>query len=100
MEQNTQTIPNQIDSRSLPSDQIPDVIEIHLQGCCIQTVKLHAAHNPMMMCPECKQIVKCFRDEKTFRNYVKFCKSRHRKISIARHDDMQIVLYRTYSKIT
>lgn len=100
MEQNTPGFPNQIEGRSVPGDQIPDVVELNLQECCVHTVTLHAAHNPMMMCPECKQIIKCFRDEKTFRNYVKFCKSRHRKITIARHEDMHIVLYRTYSKFT
>ena len=99
MDNNTSP-PQVFEGRAASNEQIPDVVEIALQSCCADTVKLHSTHNPMMMCPECKQIVKCFRDENTFRNYVRFCKSRHRKISIARHDGMQIVMYRTFSKFT
>lgn len=98
MEQNPHNSLIHGENRALPNDQVPDVVEMDLQECCVQTIKHHAANNPMMMCPDCKQIVKCFRDEKTFRNYVKFCKSRHRKIAVTRFGEMQVVLYRTFSK--
>ena len=80
-------------------DQIPDVVEVALTNCCEETVRMHAAHNPMMVCPNCKQFIKCFTDDKSCRNYIKFCKSRHRKLSIARYGAMQIVMYRAFTQV-
>ncbi len=67
-----------------------------LLACCMNTIAVHSAHNPMMVCPECKQIVKCFDNERAFSNYVKFCESRHRKVFTARHEKFFVVVFRSY----
>ncbi len=65
-------------------------------GCCIETLKRHAACNPMMVCGECKQIIKCFTDERPYRNYLTFCRSRNRQIRIAREGSFYMVVFRSY----
>lgn len=67
-----------------------------LLACCAKTLAIHASHNPMMVCPECKQIVKCFNDDKAYRNYLRFCESRHRKVFTAKHHGMFVVVFRSY----
>lgn len=71
-----------------------DVIE--LNDCCKKTIRLHAANNPMMVCSECKQIIKYFEDQKAFRNYQRFCASRHRKILATEFESRLIVVFRSY----
>jgi hypothetical protein len=68
--------------------------------CCVTTIRQHAIHNPMMVCTECKQIIKCFLDEKAFRNYLKFCQSRHRKFTTGVVDDYQTIVYKPYQTTT
>ena len=46
-----------------------------LLPCCKHTIDQHAAFNAMMVCSECKQIIKCFSDEKAYTNYQRFCAS-------------------------
>jgi hypothetical protein len=70
--------------------------------CCEQTLETHAANNPMMVCGACKQIIKCFSDEKSYRNFLTFCKSRHRETQYFYYDPYYVVIYRAYqsSKVT
>jgi len=68
----------------------------HLLPCCERTINMHAANNPMMVCGECKQIIKCFSDEGAFKNYQKFCVSRHRKIFTTTYRGNIVVVYRAY----
>jgi hypothetical protein len=64
--------------------------------CCEQTLESHAANNPMMVCGTCKQILKCFSTEKSYRNFMTFCKSRHRKTQDFFYDPYYVVIYRAY----
>jgi hypothetical protein len=67
-----------------------------LQPCCRQTVRSHVTHNPMMVCADCKIMIKCFDDEKSFNNYVTFCRSRGRRIKTAADLGFYFVMYNTY----
>jgi hypothetical protein len=69
-----------------------------MSACCENTVQLHAKHNEMMVCNECKQIIKCFREEKPLRAYLKFCESRHRKISTSVFGVWKVVTFASYEK--
>ena len=78
-----------------PSDQ-----EAELRDCCVQTIDMHAKNNPMMVCGQCKQIIKCFDDEKAFRNYKKFCLSRHRKILATQYSPWWVIVFKSYDTFT
>jgi hypothetical protein len=67
-----------------------------LQACCRQTVRSHVAHNPMMVCPDCKIMIKCFADERSFNNYLTFCRSRGRRVKTASDVGFFFVMYNTY----
>jgi hypothetical protein len=67
-----------------------------LLDCCKKTIDMHAANNPMMVCPDCKQIIKCFDEERPFRNYQRFCASRHRKILATQLGDRFVVVFKSY----
>lgn len=67
-----------------------------LSACCKDTIDMHAANNPMMVCAECKQIIKYFDDERAFRNYCAFCVSRHRPIQAAKYKDIFVVVFRSH----
>jgi hypothetical protein len=88
---------NASDAKSICFDAIMD--EGTLQGlakCCRHTVRSHVAHNPMMVCPDCKLMIKCFADEKSFNNYVTFCKSRGRRIKTEIDRGFYFVMYNSY----
>ena len=70
-----------------------------LPACCLATMRLHAAHNPMMMCPECKQVIKTFGDERAYRNYLTFCKTGHRKVFTTRVDGKFVITYKAYDMV-
>lgn len=67
-----------------------------LLDCCKKTIKMHAANNPMMVCPDCKQIIKCFDEDRPFKNYQRFCASRHRKILATEFDGRYVVVFKSY----
>ena len=67
-----------------------------VQACCRQTVRRHVAHNPMMVCPDCKIMIKCFSDERSFNNYLTFCRSRGRRVKTASDVGFFFVMYNTY----
>lgn len=67
-----------------------------LLGCCKKTIEMHAANNPMMVCSDCKQIIKCFDEERPFRNYQRFCASRHRKILATQLGERFVVVFKSY----
>jgi hypothetical protein len=68
----------------------------NLTPCCRQTVRSHVAHNPMMVCPDCKMMIKCFSDEKSFNNYVIFCKGQSRRIKTVIDSGFYFVMYNNY----
>lgn len=65
-------------------------------SCCESTIEKHAEHNPMMVCSDCKQIIKCFREERPYNNYLTFCRSRHRQISYGQVDGLYVVIFKSY----
>lgn len=67
-----------------------------LSTCCSETIRIHARNNPMMVCPQCKKIIKCFPDEGGHRNYVKFCKSRNRDFLTTKYEDFFVVIFKNY----
>lgn len=67
-----------------------------LLDCCKSTIKMHATHNAMMVCSHCKQIIKCFDDLRAFKNYQRFCASRHRRILATDYMGHHIVIFSSY----
>ena len=65
-----------------------------IQSCCVETIKKHAANNPMMVCGTCKQIIKCFTEEPAYRNYIRFCQSRHRHLLATESSGYLVVVFR------
>ncbi len=68
-------------------------LEGELRNCCKETVISHAINNPMMMCQTCKYIIKCFKEDKAFRNYVRFCCSSSRKITISEVAGYKVIVF-------
>ena len=77
-------------------ESISHLEPIGIQNCCKLTIDMHAANNPMMVCPQCKQIIKCFDDIKTYNNYRRFCVSRHRKILTDNYQGWMVVVFKSY----
>ena len=69
---------------------------IELASCCKKTIARHAAFNPMILCSGCQHIIKCFTGEKYYRQYIKFCKSRGRKIVTGFYSPYYVVIYRSF----
>lgn len=92
------------ESNDLRADKKSDVVRTEepvaqpdqLLECCKATIKMHAANNPMMVCSDCKQIIKCFDDERAFKNYQRFCASRHRRILATVFENRFIVVFKSY----
>jgi hypothetical protein len=70
--------------------------EDKIRPCCEATIHLHAKNNAMMVCGTCKHIIKCFLEPVAYKNYVKFCTSRHRKVLTGVIDAYHIVVFRAY----
>jgi hypothetical protein len=84
--------------RNVPSFEnlmLPSAL-LDLPPCCRETVKSHVAHNPMMVCPDCKIMIKCFSDEKSFNNYLTFCRSRGRRVKTVVDSGFYFAMYNTY----
>ena len=71
-----------------------------LKDCCVKTIDMHANNNPMMVCSECKQIIKCFDEERAFRNYKRFCLSRHRRIVASEYANWWVIIFKSYDTFT
>ncbi len=78
----------------LPAPSLDDNGE--LKGCCKKTIDLLGENNPMMVCGDCKQIIKCFDNEKAYRNYQLFCRSRHRSFLATFFEPWWVVVFRSY----
>ncbi len=78
---------------STPVEQYP---ASRIRLCCQQTIAKHAANNPMMVCQDCKHLIKCFRGEAAYRNYITFCNSRKRKIMTGTMEGYLVVVFRSY----
>lgn len=71
-----------------------------LYACCEKTIEEHGTNNPMMVCAGCKQIIKRFDDVKAFQAYIKFCRSRHRKIYATVVHPWYIVIFHSYASFS
>jgi hypothetical protein len=65
--------------------------------CCVETIGHHVRHNPMMVCAECKQIIKCFSEESPYRNFLTFCRSRRRPVTVGKVAGYHTVVFRSYN---
>lgn len=64
-----------------------------LSPCCVQTIEKEIALNSMMMCADCRRMIKGFLSERSFSHFVAFCKSRKRQISCHKLENRFIVTY-------
>ena len=67
-----------------------------LSDCCVATIRPHVKFNPMMVCADCKNIIKCFKEERAYQNYLTFCKSRKRPVVTGVVDEYHTVAFRSY----
>ncbi len=67
-----------------------------LNACCADTIRQHVKFNPMMVCAECKNIIKCFADERAYQNYLTFCRSRKRPVTTGVVEEYYTVAFRSY----
>ena len=67
-----------------------------VRPCCVETINVHARFNPMMVCSECKHIIKCFKDEPAYSKYLIFCKSRKRQVAIGRVNEYHTIIFKSY----
>ncbi len=70
--------------------------EESVKPCCVTTINVHARFNPMMVCSECKHIIKCFKDEPAYDKYLIFCKSRKRQVAIGRVGEYHTIIFKSY----
>jgi hypothetical protein len=73
------------------SEDTPELLD-----CCKRTIGMHAKNNPMMVCGECKKIIKVFDNDKAYRNYQRFCASRHRRFLATHFGDQHVVVFKNY----
>lgn len=67
-----------------------------ISACCVSTIRQHVQFNPMMVCIDCKHIIKCFKDARSFKNYLTFCKSRRRPVVTGFIEGQYTVAFRSY----
>lgn len=67
-----------------------------VKPCCVVTINVHARFNPMMVCSDCKHIIKCFTDESAYKKYLIFCKSRKRPVATGRVNEYHTVIFKSY----
>ncbi|MEN9835483.1 MAG: hypothetical protein RL011_1676 [Pseudomonadota bacterium] len=68
----------------------------NIPECCMATIQEHVRYNPMMVCGHCKNIIKCFDNERAFQNYLIFCQSRRRNVLTGLVNQHWTVAFRSY----
>lgn len=71
-----------------------------LSSCCQETIQNHASRNPMLLCHDCRRLIKCFLDQASFKNYVTFCRSRGRTLELGALDPYWIVIFQNYQPLS
>lgn len=71
-------------------------VRVGIAPCCRITIDQHGTNNPMMVCGECKQIIKCFDKELAFKNYYRFCLSRNRRFTADQYKGWFVISFRSY----
>ena len=64
-----------------------------LKACCVKSTNLHARHNQMVACSDCKQVLKFFREARPMQNYLKFCATSRRQVSTGLVGDYFVVAF-------
>ena len=67
--------------------------------CCINTIDSHAEINPIMVCGDCRHIIKCFHDERSYMNFLAFCHSRSRNVKAIKYDKYFVVVYQSHGNV-
>jgi hypothetical protein len=67
-----------------------------IRPCCRATILSHVQHNPMMVCPDCKTMIKCFTEARASQNYEVFCRSRNRKIASFFEGGVYFVMFNSF----
>lgn len=67
-----------------------------VSSCCLDTINALVFDNSMMVCQRCRNLIKAFTDETSFRNYVTFCQSRGRKLQATKLGPYLIVAFKNY----
>ncbi len=62
-------------------------------ACCQQTIEKLAKCNQMMVCGQCRQIIKVFDEITPFKHFVRFCESRNRVFIKGAHRSSHGYLY-------
>lgn len=83
---------------TLPKEAM--AVQNGIPTCCISTIEQHVLNNPMMVCAECKNIIKCFVDERAYDNYLKFCRSRRRPVLTGKIQNHWTIAFRSYDTYT
>ncbi len=87
---------NLIESSNSEEASKAEALHGSIPGCCVSTISMHVRFNPMMVCADCKNIIKCFDDERAYQNYLKFCQSRRRPILMGRVENYWTIAFRSY----
>ncbi|MBP9708244.1 MAG: hypothetical protein KBD78_11420 [Oligoflexales bacterium] len=74
-----------LDSNNLLFSALPD--------CCHQTLDTFVAQNDMMVCHQCRRIIKVFRNEPSFDMFMVFCKSKKRLVRTYYQNALWVVSY-------
>ena len=64
-----------------------------LKACCVKSTDVHARHNQMVACSDCKQVLKFFREARPMQNYLKFCATSRRQVSTGLVGDYFVVAF-------
>jgi hypothetical protein len=64
-----------------------------LPECCHQTLDTFVAQNDMMVCHQCRRIIKVFRNEPSFDMFMIFCKSKKRMVKTYYENALWVVSY-------
>ena len=68
-------------------------IDDPIADCCADTIDKEISLNSMVMCPNCKRIIKGFLSKNAFSHYVTFCESRKRQITRHKYASRYIVTF-------
>lgn len=70
-----------------------------LDKCCQETVESHAQINSMMVCGVCRHIIKCFTEERPYKNFLTFCHTRGRNVRATRSGNLLMVVYKSHGNV-
>ena len=73
--------------------QIGTGMDAGLKNCCVKSTNLHARHNQMVACSDCKQVLKFFREARPMQNYLKFCATSRRQVTTGLVGDYLVVAF-------